>query len=130
RVRRGFRASRGGDLAGAVRRRMVTAALADPHRLEAHVRMLSETLAPRDEAHPANLDRAAAYIARELTAAGAAVREQPYAVDGRTFRNVVRRVGPAAGEHIVVGAHYDTCRAWATSSSLRAVCPTSASCAR
>jgi hypothetical protein len=37
-----------------------------PSRLETHVRTLSETLVPRSCAYPANLDRAAAYIAEHL----------------------------------------------------------------
>jgi Zn-dependent M28 family amino/carboxypeptidase len=90
---------------------------AEPTRLEAHVRELSENFIPRDAAHRENLDRAAAYIRRELEAAGGAVSEQEYSfqeytqrnvlVDRGPFRNVVARFGPEAGERIVVGAHYD-----------------------
>ncbi|MGH8510716.1 MAG: M28 family peptidase, partial [Gammaproteobacteria bacterium] len=50
----------------------------DPTRLEVHVRMLSDTLVPRDESHPHMLDRAAAYIRREFEQAGGTVSEQPY----------------------------------------------------
>lgn len=79
-----------------------------PVRLEAHVRMLSETLAPRDHEHGENLDRVAAYVAGELRAAGAAeVVEQPFTAGGRTYRNVLARFGPEEGERVVVGAHYD-----------------------
>src|SRR5213592_2978255 len=56
----------------------------DPVRLEAHVRMLAETLAPRHWKRQDNLDRAAAYVAARLGEAGARVTEQVY-----------------------VGAHYD-----------------------
>src|SRR6266850_2268730 len=52
----------------------------DARRLEAHVRMLSETLAPRDWKRQDNLDRAAAYVAARLGEAGA---------------------------RVIVGAHYD-----------------------
>jgi len=69
--------------------------------------MLSETLAPRSEAHRANLDRAAAYFADELRQAGARVGEQAFEVDKRKYRNVVAAFGPQAGELVVVGAHYD-----------------------
>ena len=55
---------------------------ADPTRLEAHVRMLAETLAPRSWKRTDNLDRAAAYVAAELRRAGARVSEQAYRVDG------------------------------------------------
>jgi hypothetical protein len=42
----------------------------EPQRLELHVKMLSETLAPRDAAHPENLNRVAAYIRQEYERAG------------------------------------------------------------
>jgi Zn-dependent M28 family amino/carboxypeptidase len=79
----------------------------DPARLEAHVRALAETFAPRDEAHPENLDRAAAYIRRALQEAGGQVEDQPFEVGGTTYRNVIARFGPETRERIVVGAHYD-----------------------
>jgi len=80
----------------------------EPARLETHVRMLSETFLPRDLEHPENLDRAATYIYQEFAQAGGKVAEQPYAVNGRTYRNVSALFGPETKERIVVGAHYDT----------------------
>ena len=59
---------------------------AEPARLEAHVRMLSTQLRPRDESHPENLDRVAAYIRAEFQAARGVVSEQPYEVSGKTYR--------------------------------------------
>ncbi|MBI5543280.1 MAG: M28 family peptidase [Deltaproteobacteria bacterium] len=79
----------------------------DPRRLEAHVRMLSETLVPRDHRHVENLDRAARYIAQALRESGAGVEEQPFEVEGRVYRNVIARFGPVSGALVVVGAHYD-----------------------
>ncbi len=80
----------------------------DPARLEVHVRMLSETLVPRDESHPHMLDRTAAYIRREFEHAGGTVSDQPYDSDGKTYRNVIALFGPDTAERIVVGAHYDS----------------------
>ena len=80
----------------------------DPARLEAHVRKLSVELSPRDVGHLENLDRAAGYIADELRYIGAAVEEQPYRVQGNSYRNVIARFGPETRERIVVGAHYDS----------------------
>ena len=80
----------------------------DPARLEAHVRKLSIELGPRDESHIENLDRVAAYIKGELSQTGAAVLEQPYRVQGKSYRNVIARFGPDSAERLVVGAHYDT----------------------
>jgi hypothetical protein len=79
-----------------------------PARLEAHVRMLSETFFPRDITHPDNLNRVAAYIRQEFAHAQGRVSEQLYTVAGRTYRNVLALFGPDTKERIVVGAHYDT----------------------
>src|SRR2546427_2369758 len=64
----------------------------DPVRLEAHVRMLAETLAPRHWKRQDNLDRAAAYVAARLGEAGARVTEQVYAEEaaGREDRKSTR----------------------------------------
>jgi hypothetical protein len=80
-----------------------------PATLRAHVeRLAGGDFAPRDFAHPEQLDRAAAWIGDELRRAGLAVREQTYQVQGRTYRNVLADVGPESLEQIVIGAHYDT----------------------
>ena len=76
-------------------------------RLETHVRMLSETLVPRDAAHPENLDRVAAYIRQAFAHSSATVIDQPFQVNTRTYRNVVARYGPETKERVIVGAHYD-----------------------
>jgi Zn-dependent M28 family amino/carboxypeptidase len=81
---------------------------ADPERLRRHVETIALALGPRDAEHPDGLDRVAAYVAAELRAAGADVADQPFAVRGRAYRNVIARFGPATRERIVVGAHYDT----------------------
>jgi len=80
----------------------------DPAALRVHVETLATRFAPRNFDHPANLDRAAAFLAGELRSAGAAVSEQTYDVEGRRYRNVVARFGPDTPEIVVVGAHYDT----------------------
>ena len=79
----------------------------DPTKLETHVRTLSQSFVPRDESHPENLDRCAAYIHREFERANARVSEQPFTVDGKTYRNVIAHFGPETKEMVVVGAHYD-----------------------
>ena len=89
-------------------RNQSTGAVVAPGRLHAHVKMLSETLVPRHWQAPENLDRAAAYIVKQLIRFGGRVTEQAYDVDraGR-FRNVVASFGPQAGSRVIVGAHYD-----------------------
>jgi hypothetical protein len=66
----------------------------EPARLEAHVRKLSVELTPRDESHIENLDRVAAYIKNEFSQTTASVSEQPYRVQGKSYRNVIAEFGP------------------------------------
>jgi hypothetical protein len=80
----------------------------DPARLEAHVRKLSVELGPRDESHIENLDRVAAYIKSEFSQTTTLVSEQPYRVQGKSYRNVIAQFGPESSDRIIVGAHYDT----------------------
>jgi hypothetical protein len=82
---------------------------ADPARLEAHVRFLTETVLPRNPGHLDNLNRAAHYMAESLAATGARVEPQPYDAGGVTCRNIRARLGPDNGAVLVVGAHYDVC---------------------
>ncbi|HST21275.1 MAG TPA: hypothetical protein VLR90_09180, partial [Blastocatellia bacterium] len=65
----------------------------DSSRLEAHVRMLSETLFPRDHTRPQNLDRVADYIRKEFESAHGGVSDQPYDIGEKTYRNVIALFG-------------------------------------
>ena len=80
----------------------------DPARLETDVRELSEKLLPRDQTHPSNLDRTAAYIRARLAETGGRLSEQPFTISGNTYRNVICSFGPQSNERIIVGAHYDS----------------------
>jgi Zn-dependent M28 family amino/carboxypeptidase len=71
--------------------------------------MLAVTLHPRSVDNLANLERAADYVLGQLRATGAETIEQPVEADGRKFRNLIARFGPAEGPVIVIGAHYDSC---------------------
>jgi len=79
----------------------------DPALLRQHVEVLARDLVPRDAEHPENLERAAAYVRARFAAQVGHAELQPFVVDGRTHHNVIARLGPADGERIVVGAHYD-----------------------
>jgi Zn-dependent M28 family amino/carboxypeptidase len=81
--------------------------LIEPARLQAHVHKLSVELTPRDEGHLEHLDAAAAYIKNEFSQNTASVSEQPYRVQGKSYRNVIAQFGPDSAERIIVGAHYD-----------------------
>lgn len=86
----------------------------DIKRLEADVRMLAQTLAPRHWKRQDNLDAVAAYLTTQFSQTGARVSEQAYDVEGGgRYRNVIASFGPAAGERIVIGAHYDAAGAFA-----------------
>ena len=83
---------------------------ADTARLRQHLQFLTTTPQPRNYRHPVVLDSVAAYVGRELRVAGAReVSEQPYVVQGHTYRNVLGTFGPADGPRLVIGAHYDVC---------------------
>jgi Zn-dependent M28 family amino/carboxypeptidase len=86
-----------------------TGAEVSAERLERDVRELCGRFAPRDAAHPENLDRAADWIAGELESAGLEVSSQPYEIEGETYRNVigVQRGSETDLPVLVVGAHYD-----------------------
>lgn len=79
----------------------------DPERLTRLVRELAGPLAPRDAAHPDNLAAAAEYVRAELAARLGEAVLQPFAAGGLMYYNVRAFAGPAGGERIVVGAHYD-----------------------
>jgi len=82
---------------------------ASAERLAATVGRLCTDFVPRDAAHPANLVRAAFFIAGELDAAGLEVEIEDYELPEGRFHNVVatrRGTDPGAGA-IVIGAHYD-----------------------
>ena len=80
----------------------------DPAALEAHVRMLSETLHPRCFEHPDNLEAAASYIEHHFAAAGGRTQVQKFPVDEREYSNIVAEFGPKDGPVLIVGAHYDS----------------------
>lgn len=91
-----------------VRTRESTPPEVDAARLDAHVRMLSETLYPRSVDQEDQLEAAASYIHEQLEGAGGRVEEQSFAVNDVQYRNIVARYGPDQGPVLVVGAHYDS----------------------
>jgi Zn-dependent M28 family amino/carboxypeptidase len=81
---------------------------ADPARLEAHVKYLSEDLFPRSADRFENTERAVRYIHDVFDATGARVSTQDVMIDGIAYKNVIAKFGPGDGAVIVVGAHYDS----------------------
>ena len=80
---------------------------ASAERLQQHVRYLSEQLPARHYLDLAGLNRAADYVADQWQAVGLPVSRQTYEVDGVMYQNIITRIGPAVGERIIIGAHYD-----------------------
>ncbi len=80
---------------------------ADPQRLEAHVRTLSESFGPRSHLHAENLSKVADHLAAGFRDAGGVVHEQRWEVGGRAYRNVLARFGPETNTPVILGAHYD-----------------------
>ncbi|HEY8241548.1 MAG TPA: M28 family peptidase [Kiritimatiellia bacterium] len=83
-------------------------ATVDPALLRGHVQAVV-SCHPRSYIHTDNLFRCAGYIGARLAAAGATVSTQRYTVLGRTYGNVIGRIGNFGSPLIVVGAHYDAC---------------------
>lgn len=83
------------------------APVASVERLESLTRTLTARFTPRDFNSPENLDAAAIWIREHLEQAGARVSEQPFELDGITYRNIIGSFGPADGARVVIGAHYD-----------------------
>jgi len=78
--------------------------------LERHVRALAGDIGVRSDETYGNVQRAAAYIERELAASGYRVASQEFTADGRSYRNLEATLGGTsrAQEVVVLGAHYDT----------------------
>jgi Zn-dependent M28 family amino/carboxypeptidase len=83
----------------------------DLELLQAHVRFLTELQPPRQLDHPESVDKAAAYIRSEFEKLGLKVIEQKFTAkqNGKEYRNLEVRLGPAEGGAILIGAHYDVC---------------------
>ncbi|OON67422.1 M28 family peptidase [Hymenobacter sp. CRA2] len=82
---------------------------ADQDRLYADVQFLTELQPARNYRNLTSLNQAADYIKAEFSKLGCRVTEQAFTVDGRRYRNIIACFGPAEGERVVVGAHYDVC---------------------
>ena len=80
---------------------------AKPQRLYADVEFLTSLRPARNYENLASLNQAADYIKAEFSKLGGEVVEQPFEADGRRYRNIILRLGPADAPRLVVGAHYD-----------------------
>ncbi|TGE23618.1 M28 family peptidase [Hymenobacter metallicola] len=82
---------------------------ADQNRLYADVEFLTSLRPARSYRNQVSLNKAADYIKSELEKLDCRVEEQPFRVDGQSYRNIIASFGPPEAERIIVGAHYDVC---------------------
>jgi Zn-dependent M28 family amino/carboxypeptidase len=78
--------------------------------LDRHVQVLAGDIGVRSDRTYANVQRAAAYIEKQLVSLGYHVASQEFNADGRSYRNLEATLGGSsrAQEVVVLGAHYDT----------------------
>lgn len=84
-----------------------SAPTSDPLRLLHDVRHLSTRFDSRSVDHHDLLEGAAAYVEARLAGLGLAVESQRFDAGGRSYRNLIVRLGPETPDVIVIGAHYD-----------------------
>lgn len=81
----------------------------EPAIVMQHLLTLTESSPYRNASHPEILDENARYISSILNQHCDTVYDQPYEVDGKTYRNVIGEMGPKDAPILVIGAHYDVC---------------------
>jgi Zn-dependent M28 family amino/carboxypeptidase len=74
-----------------------------------HLQFLAGSPKPRFDGNPARLNECADYIGYEFRKQSSRVEEQKYFVRSIEYKNVICSFGPADGECIIIGAHYDVC---------------------
>ena len=79
----------------------------DQSKLYSHVEFITGVTPARNYRNMESLNKVADYIAVELKNSGCSVTEQPFEVQGRTYRNIIGSIGPENAPRIIVGAHYD-----------------------
>ena len=84
----------------------------DAQRLQDHVKKLSVDFYPRSFEQTEQINRAAAYIERELRTSGARVSIQKVSIEGASYKNIIASFGPETNTDktglLVFGAHYDS----------------------
>lgn len=79
-------------------------------RLYQHVQKLTTIKPARNFKNLGALAETVAYIKEEFSKLDCQVSEQPFEVEGKTYKNVIATfTGADKSERIIVGAHYDVC---------------------
>lgn len=82
---------------------------ASVERLYKDVESLTSLVPVRNYQNLASLDKAADYISKEFAQLGIQVKDQPFKVSGKTYRNIIATFNGPGEERVIVGAHYDVC---------------------
>ncbi|MEP7318908.1 MAG: M28 family peptidase [Panacibacter sp.] len=82
---------------------------ADTTRIKADLLFITKECHYRNYQHLDALNKAADYIKTEFIKIAPQVEEQKYFVQNNEYKNIICSIGPANGERIIVGAHYDVC---------------------
>jgi Zn-dependent M28 family amino/carboxypeptidase len=83
--------------------------LADTTAIRKNLEAIINTPQSRSFYHPAMLDSVASYIQSQLEQCTNRIALQQYDISNQRVRNIIASFGPADGERIIVGAHYDVC---------------------
>lgn len=82
---------------------------ADTTLMRKHFHAIINTPEPRNYLNVEALDQVANYIHDQFSLHGDSTVYQLFEVDNRQYKNVITSFGPADGQRIIVGAHYDVC---------------------
>ncbi len=83
--------------------------LADTSNIKRNLEAIIHTNMPRNFLHVEVLDTVAAYLKNEFLQCSERVVVQGFVARNKTYKNIIVSFGPADGERIIVGAHYDVC---------------------
>jgi Peptidase family M28 len=87
----------------------ISQAQTDTILLKKHLIFLTKEIGIRNFQNLKALNEAADYISATFKMYADTVYEQPYVVNGRTYKNIICSYGDKNAARIVVGAHYDVC---------------------
>lgn len=82
---------------------------ADTNLLKSHLISITKPEQFRNYQNVVQLNNIAGYIRLILSKYADTVYEQPYQVNGQTYKNVICSFGTNHDQRIIVGAHYDVC---------------------
>lgn len=82
---------------------------ADTVQIKSHLTAITKSSQFRNHQNVDQLNKIAAYIHDVFVKYADTVYEQPYKVDGITYKNVICSFGTKYTKRLIIGAHYDVC---------------------